>query len=123
MAKLVFPELSYKIIGCVFATYNQLGFGYQEKYYYRLLKQELQNQGLSVKEQLYTPLKISDRIIGSYYLDFLINETIVLELKIANRVYPKHIKQVLGYLKAHNLRLGIIVVFTKDGVLSKRILN
>jgi len=48
---------------------------------------------------------------------------IVVELKVANEIYPQHIRQVYGYLKANNLKLGIVIVFSKNGVISKRIVN
>ncbi len=69
------------------------------------------------------PIVSDGKRIGCYYLDFLVNECIVLEIKVANAVYPKLIKQVHGYLKANKLQLGIIGVFTKDGIIHKRVLN
>ena len=123
MDKLLYSDLSYLINGVVFETYNELGFGYQEKYYYRAIKNRLVEKGLKVQEQLVAPLVSAGKSIGRYYLDFLIDNKIVLELKVANQVYPKHLKQVLGYLKANNLKLGILAVFTKDGVIIKRIIN
>jgi GxxExxY protein len=63
------------------------------------------------------------RIIAKYYMDFVIEDKIVVELKIANEFYTKDIKQVLSYLKANNLRLGLLIIFNKDGVHVKRIIN
>jgi GxxExxY protein len=123
MTEVLFKDESYKIVGIIYKVYNELGFGYQEKYYYRPIKDELIQAGFSVKEQLLTPLLYNDKSIGRYFLDFLINGCIVLEIKVANQVYPRHIKQVLGYLKANNLKLGIIAVLNKDGVIIKRVLN
>ena len=59
-------------------------------------------------------------------MDFLVEKgesKIIVELKVANEVYPQHIRQVYGYLKANNLKLGIVIVFSKNGVLRKRIVN
>jgi GxxExxY protein len=123
MTEVLFKDESYKIVGIIYKVYNELGFGYQEKYYYRPIKDELVQAGFLVKEQLLTPLLYNDKSIGRYFLDFLINGLIVLEIKVANQVYPRHIKQVLGYLKANNLKLGIIAVLNKDGVIIKRVLN
>jgi GxxExxY protein len=126
MADLIYKDESYAIVGAALKVYNALGFGYQEKYYYRGLKNELANLGFKVIEQLFTPLVLDGKSIGRYYLDFLVEKgqaKIVIELKVANEVYPQHIRQVYGYLKAHNLKLGIIIVFSKNGLLSKRIVN
>jgi GxxExxY protein len=120
------PEaLSYIIIGVLYDVYNELGFGYQEKYYYRAIKEKLLAKGLTVVEQLFSRITIGDKIIGRYFLDFLVSndkEKIVLEMKIANEVYPQHIRQVLGYLKANKLKLGLVGVISKNGVIVKRVI-
>jgi GxxExxY protein len=126
MAELVFKDESYEIVGAAIKVYNALGFGYQEKYYYRGLKKAFEDLDYIVTEQLFTPLVFEGKSIGRYYLDFLVEKTnckIVVELKVANEVYPQHIRQVYGYLRANNLKLGIIIVFSKNGVLQKRIVN
>ena len=64
-----------------------------------------------------------DKVIGKYQLDFLIKNKIAIELKVANNFYPKHIKQLPGYLKSAKLKLGLLAIFKKDGVEIKRIVN
>jgi GxxExxY protein len=118
--------LSFYIIGILYEVYNELGFGYQEKYYYRGIKNKLVEKGYKVKEQLLTSITVGGKIIGRYFLDFLIEngeEQLVLELKVAEKVYPQHIRQVLGYLTANNIKLGIIGVFSTQGVVIKRVIN
>ena len=100
-----------------------MGYGYQEKYYQRAVEKLLKNENIKYDRELSCPLSIIGKNIGRYQLDFLIENKIVLELKVANKFYPRHIKQVLGYLKANNLKLGILAIFTKDGLLYKRIPN
>ena len=119
-------DLSYIIIGVLYDVYNELGFGYQEKYYYRAIKLKLLAKALQVKEQLLTRIVIEGKIIGRYFLDFLVSnekEKIVLEIKVANEVYPQHLRQVIGYLKANDLKLGLVAVISKNGVLVKRVIN
>lgn len=126
MAELIYKEESYAIIGAAIKIYNALGFGYQEKYYYRGLKNEFIALNFKVIEQLFTPLVLDGKSIGRYYLDFLLEKgqtKIVVEIKVANAIYPQHIRQVYGYLKANNLKLGIVIVFSKNGILSKRVVN
>ena len=121
------PEsLSGVTIGILFDVYNELGFGYQEKYYYRAIKLKLLAKDLKVQEQLLSRITIEGVNIGRYFLDFLISseeEKLVLEIKVANEVYPQHIRQVLGYLKANKLKLGLVGVFSKHGVIVKRVIN
>ena len=108
------------------SVYNELGFGYQEKYYYRALKNAFIGLGFKVYEQLHTPLMAAGKSIGRYYIDFVLEKLeakIVVEIKVANAVYTQHIRQVEGYLKSNKIRLGIILVFSKNGVLQKRVAN
>ena len=126
MAELIYKDESYAIVGAALKVFNELGFGYQEKYYYRGLKNDLVDLGFKVTEQLLTPLMAGGKPIGRYYLDFLVEKgeaKIIIELKVANAVYTQHIRQVYGYLKANNVKLGIILVYSKNGVLTKRIVN
>lgn len=120
------PELTRKIIKVLYDVYNELGFGYQEKYYYRAIKLKLLALGLKVEEQLLTQILVEGKIIGRYFLDFLISDekdSVVVELKIADDVYPQHVRQVLGYLKTNHLRIGLLAVYTTQKVKIKRIIN
>ena len=123
MADLVHKELSYKLIGILYKVHSELGGGYQEKYYQRAVATELKNSGLSFKEQVHMPLKYKGEKIGSFYLDFLVEDKIVLELKKDKSVSRRTIEQIVAYLKAFNLSLGIVANFTDKGVRFKRILN
>jgi len=120
---LIYPELSYQIVGILFEIFKQLESGYQEKYYQKAVALELKRCGLKYKEQMQTPLNYKDEKIGKYFLDFLIENKIVLEIKKDKNFSRKNIEQVMAYLKACNLKLGILANFTKDGLKFKRIVN
>ena len=120
---LIYPDLSYKIIGILFEVFNELGYGYQEKYYQRSIAIAFKNNKIQFKEQVYSPILFNKYKIGNYFFDFLIENKIVLELKKGNRFSRKDIEQIFGYLKKSNLKLGILVNFTSTGVKYKRILN
>jgi len=120
---LVYPELSYKIIGALFEVYNELGSGYQEKYYQKATAALFRNLGLNFKEQPWSPLIFKNTKIGDYYFDFLVDDKIVLELKRKERFSRRDIEQVFAYLKVRKLKLGILAYFTNSGVRFKRILN
>lgn len=64
---LIYPELSYKIIGILFDVYNELGGGYQEKYYQRALAKKFKKENLRFKEQIIVPLKFEKEKIGQYF--------------------------------------------------------
>lgn len=123
MADLIYPELSYKINGIAYKIDNEIGFGMPEKIYSTAFEKLLIKEGLVFRRELYCPVKIDDEIIGRKYLDFLIDGIIVVELKIGNGSYLAACKQIYQYLKISNLKLGIIIRFTNDGVKIKRIVN
>lgn len=123
MGELVYPELSYKIIGIVYKIYNELGGGYQEKYYQEALKREFKKNGLGFIEQLKVELQYDGDKIGRYFLDFVIEHKIVIELKVTPKFSQRDIMQVLGYLKQGGLNLGILISMNRNGVIFKRILR
>lgn len=120
---LVLPELSYKISGILFEVYNELGPGLQEKYYQRAIALVLKKYNLKFKEQVFVPLKFQGEKIGNYYLDFLIEDQIILEIKRGDFFKQAYIKQIHEYLVVSNLSLGLLANFTNSGVRIKRILN
>jgi len=120
---LVDPDLSFKIVGVLFEVYNQLGGGYREKYYQKAISLELRNVGLLFKEQVTIPLIYKSQSIGNNYLDFLIENKIVLEIKSGEYFNRRYIEQIYSYLKETKIKLGILAVFTKTALRYKRILN
>lgn len=123
MGEIVYPKLSYAIIGLLFRVYNELGYGHQEKHYQRAFKKELEKNKFQYKQEVLSPLIYKDQSIGRYFLDFVIENKIAVELKVANDFYKKHLRQILDYLKTTNLKLGILVIFTKKGLKYKRVAN
>ncbi len=121
--ELIYPELSYKLIGIAFKIYNSLGFGLQEKYYQRAFEKELTNMSMPFERERMVDLEYNGENIGKYFLDFLIDDKIVIELKVAPRLRHIHIKQVFAYLKVLNKKLAILIFFTDLGVRYRRILN
>ena len=120
---LLYPELSYKINGVLFEVFRQIGSGHQEKYYQKAVSAGFKKEKIKFKEQYYAPLICFDEQVGKYFLDFLIEDKIVLELKRGQFVSIKVINQTKGYLEALKLKLGILACFTSSGVVVKRVLN
>lgn len=120
---LIEPELSYKIVGCAFDVYNSIGLGLRELHYQRALSESMRRRGLQFIEQFPVDLYFKDSKIGKYYLDFLVDGKIVVEIKRGDYFAKTNIEQALGYLKSLNLRLGLLINFTSTGVRYKRIVN
>ena len=123
MPNIIHKELSYNIVGILFDVYNQLGNGHQEKYYQRAIEEALREKNFKYKKELKIDLKFNEKIIGKYFLDFLIDDKIILEIKAVPKLTPKDFRQVLNYLKTHNIELGILANFRGDSLIYKRILN
>ena len=120
---LIYPELSYKIIGCAFDVYNSIGSGHQEKYYQKALAESFSGQSLDFAQQVDFPLKYKEKIIGRNFLDFLVDNKIVVEIKKGEHFSKTHVDQVIEYLKLGNLKLAILINFGIQGVAFKRIIN
>lgn len=120
---LLYPEISYKIIGCSFDVYNAIGSGYHEKYYQKALIEAFTQLGVTFQTEVSYPLTYRGKIIGRKRLDFLIENKVVVELKKGDAFSKSHIDQVVEYLRTQNLKLAILINFGSHGVLYKRIVN
>lgn len=123
MLELIYPELSYKLVGLLYKVYNQLGGGYQEKYYQQALKRELFVNKIPFLEQVRTDFNYNGKMIGRYYLDFIVDHKIVLEIKAVPSFSKKDIMQVLNYLRQSDLKLGILASLNRNNIFYKRILR
>lgn len=120
---LIYPDLSYKIIGSLFSVWTGLGGGHRENFYQKAVSREFESRGMEHKKELPAKISYKEQIVGIYYFDFLIEDKIVLETKVRDYFSKKDIDQLYGYLRAKNLKLGIIAHFTKTGVKVKRVVN
>ncbi len=120
---IVYPELSYEIIGCAFEVFDTLGPGHSEKIYQKAMAVAFRKRNILFKEQLYYALRFMDEIVGKGFLDFEIDSKIVVELKKGGYFSKTNLEQVLDYLKKSKLKLGILINFSQEGVKYKRILN
>mgnify|MGYP001580976277 FL=1 len=123
MSKLVLPKLSFKIMGILFRVHNELGPSLLEKYYQRAIEQELKKNKLKFKREIPIKLFYEGKSIGGYFLDFTIEDLIILEIKAQQFYSPKFFKQALSYLKQTNLPLAIIANFRRTKVRFKRVIN
>lgn len=123
MADILYKELSYEIVGALFDTFKTLGSNYQEKYCQRAVEKFLTKRRIPFKREVPVEITIEDERIGRHFLDFLIDGSVVLEIKKGNKRNMSDIKQVLMYLKTTGLKLGILAYFGSNGVTYKRIIN
>jgi GxxExxY protein len=121
--KIIYPELSYEIMGALFEVHGKLGNRYKEKYYQRAAALAFDERKLKYKKELAVSLLFQNKIIGKYYLDFLVEDKIIVELKTVTEISYNEVRQVWAYLKAKNLRLGILANFRSKSSTYKRIVS
>jgi GxxExxY protein len=120
---LVYPELSYKIVGAAFETYNEIGPGHLEKYYQKGLSIEFEKNQLKFAQQVKYDLLFKGERIGKGVIDFIVEDKIVVKIKKDVRFSKAHLLQVLNYLKLSQLKPALLINFTKEEVIFKRIVN
>ena len=114
-------ELTYKIRGAIFEVSRQLGAGFLEKVYENALMIELRNCGLQAVSQQPIQVYYKNQIVGNYIADIIVNEQVLLELKAVSQLAPIHEAQLLNYLKATRIEVGLLVNFTHPKAVIKRL--
>jgi len=121
--KLLYPELSYQINGILFSVFKEIGPGYREKHVQRAVADAFRRAGLHFQEQFMVIMQSNANVVGRYFLDFVIEGTIVLELKVAERFFRKDYEQVKYYLHQSKLGLGLVARFGRNGVKVERVVR
>ena len=102
-------DITYKIRGAIFEVNRILGSGFLEKVYENALVLELRGRGLKAETQV--PLKVfyKENLVGEYFADILVEDQVIVELKSVERLQKLHEAQLLNYLRATGLRIGLLV--------------
>lgn len=119
--KLLHEEITEKIIKSYFKVYNTLGYGFLEKVYENALAIELRKKGLEVKCQYPISVKYESEVVGQYYADIIINDIVVIEIKATKEISEEHEFQLINYLKATNIELGLLMNFGKEAEYRRKI--
>lgn len=104
-------QLTYRINGCVYEVYRQLGHGFLEKVYENALACELALAGLRVEAQKPLAVYYKGAPVGDYQIDLLVEGRVLLELKAQEKLHPAHEAQLLNYLRASGVRIGLLINF------------
>ena len=119
-------EITYEVRGAIYDVYKELGPGLLESVYEEALCYELARRGLKVERQLEVPIRYKgNELKTALRLDVLVEGKVIVELKSVEDMKPVFAKQLLTYLKLMDKRLGILVNFNTDDILTamKRIAN
>jgi GxxExxY protein len=123
MTELKYKDITEKIIGASFEVHKFLGNGFQEVIYQRALAWELSNAGLSFAREIEQEIFYKDfqEPIGKRRADFVIEGKVLVELKALVELEDVHIAQVLNYLKAYKLEVGLLINFGSKSLIFKRL--
>lgn len=121
--KVIYKDLSYKIVGILFEVYNELGYGYKERYYEKAVAEYFNKERIKFREQAAYRILLRDKVIAINYIDFVIDDKIVLEIKKGHYFSKQNLEQVKQYLQVTGLKLAILANFMPKGVKYIRILN
>jgi len=109
----IFPEqeLTGKILGAAFAVHNDLGAGFLEKVYSNALALELELTGVSCEREVPFKVKYRNIVVGDYCADVVVEKRVLVELKACAGLDAVHEAQILNYLKASGIRVGLLLNF------------
>lgn len=111
--KLKYQDITDIILKAFYEVYNELGTGFLESVYERALTIVLQNYGLQVENQKEIPVFFRGKNIGYFKSDIIVNGKIVLELKAVSQMDKTHEAQLINYLKASSIEVGLLLNFGK----------
>ena len=114
-------EHSGRVIGCAFTVINTLGVGFLEKVYENALAFEVRAAGLSAVQQYGAKVYYKDIVVGDYFVDLLVNDVLLVELKTVKTLDDAHRAQCTNYLKATGLQLCLLLNFGKPRLEIKRV--
>jgi len=116
-------DLTEKIIKAFYKVYNKLGYGFLEKVYENAMSIELKNAGLQHCKQ--HPIKVyyDEEQIGSYYADIIVEERVIIELKAAEGLCEEHEAQLINYLRATEIEVGLLLNFGKEPQIRRKVFS
>lgn len=124
MTELIYPELSYTVQGAFYEVYNELCYlELSEEGWESALMIVLAERDVSAQRQVEYELRYKGYRIGRFFVDVLVDERLLLELKVEDELLPIDVAQMITYLKVANLKLGILVNFGGDKLEFRRIPN
>ncbi len=119
----IHSEITDLIIKAFYNVYNKLGYGFLEKVYENGMMIELKRLGLNAEKQKQLKVFYDEFEIGEYYADIIVNDCVIVELKAAEVICPEHEAQLVNYLKATDIEVGLLLNFGKEPKFKRRVLT
>ena len=116
-------DLSDKILKAFFKVYNNLGFGFLEKVYENAMMIELDKMELDCEQQQHINVYYDNQKVGDYFADIIVEDKIIIELKAAETLIDRHEAQLVNYLRATEIEVGLLLNFGKKPQHKRRVLT
>jgi GxxExxY protein len=123
MSEIIHEELSGKIIGIAMEVLNELKPGLDEKLYERAMVIELRRTGFAVEAQRSFPVLYRDELIGNLSPDLIVENTVIVDVKVVSAFTETHIAQMIGYLAISGLELALLLNFKNSRLNWKRVVR
>lgn len=123
MIELLHKDITDKIIKAFYEVYNELGYRFLEKVYENALFIELTSLGLICEKQKRINVFYDNQLVGEYFADIIVNNTVIVELKAAETLCKEHEFQLINYLKATEIEIGLLLNFGKKPQFKRKILT
>lgn len=121
MQEKLFSEVTDAVICCFYSVYNTLGYGFLEKVYENALAVELTERGLSLQQQVPIQVLYKRVPVGQYVCDLLVDSKVIVEVKAVRSLLPEHEAQILNYLKATGIEVGLLLNFGQKPEVRRRV--
>ena len=119
-AELKHEQITRSVIGCAFEVINELGSGFLESVYEKALLLALRQKGLSAMSQRLVKVMFRGECVGDFYADLLVEERVIVELKAVKAIAPEHQAQIINYLNATAIEVGLLINFGNPKLEYKR---
>jgi GxxExxY protein len=123
MEKYLHQKLTSEIISAFYKVYNTLGFGFLEKVYENALKFELEKMKLYVDKQKPIEVYYDGLRVGEYFADLIVENKVIIELKATEILIEEHELQLINYLKATEIEIGLLLNFGKKPQIRRKIFS
>ena len=116
-------DITDKIIKAYYTVFNTLGYGFLEKVYENALLIELRKNGLICSSQYPIEVFYDEQKVGQYFADILVEESVIIEIKAATALCEEHEAQLINYLKATEIEIGLLLNFGKEPEFKRKIFS
>jgi GxxExxY protein len=115
-----YKDITHKIIGCAYKVYNQLGFGFLKSVYQKAMLIELHKNKLRAEPERPVKVYYDHQVVGDFYVDLLVEQEIIVELKSVQNLTVEHGVQLVNYLNGLKKEIGLLINFGPKGLEVKR---